>query len=241
MFENYYRRLRFSSKKADRSLITFMEINESNRNTVLSVMEDKSVCCHKGCNLCCHALTLTVDPLNTCILLRVFSTIPYDELFPYFKACIDKRQKARDYIDSLPVDNDRNDCLEFYNKFGFTSSSCPFVDNQNGCLIYEFRPRICFSYFSSVPCKISFKPELSEAQKKRLEVLKAKAEIVEFSGLENDNGNIKLAGDLLYFLPISFLISSRRKTLNRFKYSLIVYKNNLSVFKFIFFSNFLCF
>jgi Fe-S-cluster containining protein len=187
MFEEYYKRLRFSNKMADRSLIICMKINESNKNYVLSTMKDKTIFCHKGCNLCCHALTLTVDPLNTCILLRVLATVPYDELFPYFKSCLDNRQKAGDYLDSLPVDLNRNDNQEVYDKLGFTAASCPFVDNQNGCLIYEFRPRICFSYFSSVPCKISLISELSEEQKKRYEALKNKAEIVEFSSLENDN------------------------------------------------------
>ena len=162
MFEKYYNKLRFSQKMADKSLIICMQIMESKRNYVLSSMKDKNVYCHKGCNLCCHALTLTVDTLNTYILFRIFKTIPYNELFPYFKLCVDNRIKAQEYIDSLPLDYNNNIPMEVYNKFGFTTSTCPFVDKQNGCLIHRFSPQMCFAYFSSVSCKISFNPVLNE-------------------------------------------------------------------------------
>jgi Fe-S-cluster containining protein len=189
MFEKYYNKLRFSQKIADRGLITCMKIMENNRNYVLSDMKDKNVHCHKGCNLCCHALTLTVDTLNTYILARVFETIPYDELFPYFKLCVDNRIKAQEYIDTLPSDYNNNIPLEVYNKFGFTVSTCPFVDKQDGCLIHEFRPQMCFTYFSSVPCKITFNPDLNENQKMLYEKFRDKAEIVDISSLENDRKN----------------------------------------------------
>jgi len=185
-FEKYYNKLRFSQKMADRSLITCMKIVENNRNYILSSMKDKNVHCHKGCNLCCHALTLFVDPINTYILFRIFATMPYNELFPYFKLCVDNRMKAQEYIDSLRLDYKNNIPMEVYNKFGFTVSTCPFVDKQNGCLIYKFRPPMCFSYFSSVPCKISFNPVLNDNQ---YEQRKDRAEIVDLSGLENDSKN----------------------------------------------------
>ncbi|GHU71988.1 hypothetical protein FACS189450_08950 [Spirochaetia bacterium] len=162
MFEKYYNKLRFSQKMADKSLIACMKVIENNRNYVLSNMKDKKVFCHKGCNLCCHSLSLTADTLSSYILSRVFETIPYNELFPYYKNCFDNRIKAREYIDSLPIDNNRNDTLEEYNKLGFTVYTCPFVDKQNGCLIYKFSPQMCFSYFSTVPCKISLNPVMSE-------------------------------------------------------------------------------
>jgi len=189
MFEKYYKKLRFSQKIADKSLITCMKIMENNRNNVLSSMKDKNVYCHKGCNLCCHALTLIVDPLNTYILLRIFETIPYNELFPYFKLCVDNRIKAQEYIDSLPLDYNNNIPMEVYNTFGFTVSTCPFVDKQSGCLIHEFSPQMCFAYFSSVPCKISFNPVLNENQKILYEQIRDRAEIVDISGLENDSKN----------------------------------------------------
>lgn len=187
MFEKYYNKLRFSQKMADKSLITCMEIIESNRNYVSSNIYDKKVFCHKGCNLCCHSLSLTVDTLSSYILSRVFETIPYNELFPYYKNCIDNRIIAREYIDSLPVDYSRNDILAEYNKFGFTVFTCPFVDKQNGCLIYKFNPQICFSYFSTVQCKISYNPVIDENQKMRYAQLSNRAETIDFSGLENDS------------------------------------------------------
>jgi Fe-S-cluster containining protein len=189
MFEKYYNKLRFSQKMADRGLVTCMKIMESNRNYVLSSMKDENVYCHKGCNLCCHALTLTVDTLNTYILLKVFETIPYNELFPYFKLCVDNRIKAQEYINSLPVDYNNSIPMEVYNKFGFTVSTCPFVDKQNGCLIHEFSPQMCFAYFSSVLCKIAFNPVLGENQKILYEQIKDRAEIVDVSSLENDSKN----------------------------------------------------
>jgi Fe-S-cluster containining protein len=197
MFEKYYNKLRFSQKMVDRSLITCMQVMESNHNHVLSSMKNLNVHCHKGCNFCCHALTLTVGTLNTYILLRVFTTIPYDELFPYFKSCVDNRLKAQEYINSLPSDYNNNIQKEVYDKFGFTTSTCPFVDKQNGCLIHEFRPQICFSYFSSVPCKIIFNPVLNENQKKFYEQRKDKAEIVDISGLENDSHNYHFDDNIL--------------------------------------------
>jgi len=197
MFEKYYNKLRFSQKMADKSLITCMKIVESNRNYVSSNMKEKIVHCHKGCNLCCHALTLTVDTLNTYILLKVLTKIPYDELFPYFKSCVDNRNIAQEYIDALPLNYNNHIQLEVYNKFGFTTSTCPFVDKQNGCLIYEFRPHICFTYFSSVPCKISFNPTLDENQKIFYEQRKGKAEIVNISGLENDSKDYHFDNNIL--------------------------------------------
>jgi Fe-S-cluster containining protein len=197
MFEKYYNKLRFSQKMADRSLVTCMKIVESNRKYVLSSMKDKNVYCHKGCNLCCHALTLTVDTLNAYILLRVFETIPYNELFPYFKSCVDNRIKAREHINSLPLYYNNNIPIEVYNKYGFTVSTCPFVDKQNGCLIHEFSPKMCFAYFSSVPCKISFNPVLDENQKKLYEQIKDRAEIVDISNLENDSKNYCFDDDFL--------------------------------------------
>ncbi|WP_169313414.1 hypothetical protein [Treponema primitia] len=164
-----------------------MKVIESNRNHVLSNMHDRKVFCHKGCNLCCHSLSLTVDTLSSYILSKVFEAIPYNELFPFYKKCIDKRIKARAYIDSLPVDTNRNDTLEEYATFGFTVFTCPFVDEQNGCLIYTFSPQICFSYFSSVQCKISYNPVIDENQKLLYEQLGSKAETIDFSGLDNDS------------------------------------------------------
>jgi len=95
MFDKYYKRLRFSQKIGDRSLVDCMKVVESDRNFVLSSMREKKVCCHQGCNLCCHFLTITVDPLNSYILSKVFESIPYNELFPYYKKCIENRIKAR--------------------------------------------------------------------------------------------------------------------------------------------------
>jgi Fe-S-cluster containining protein len=151
-------------------------------------MNNKNIYCHKGCNLCCHALTLTSDPLNTYILTRVFTSIPYNELFPYFKTCVDKRIKVQNYIDKLPLNNN-NIITEVYNKFGFTPFTCPFVNEENGCLIYEFRPQQCFSYFSSVPCKIVFNPQLNEQQREIYGQTKDRAETVDICGLDNDHGN----------------------------------------------------
>jgi Fe-S-cluster containining protein len=189
MFEKYYNKLRFSQKMADKSLIACIEATESNRNHVLTSMKDKKVLCRQGCNLCCHFLTLTIDTLDSYILLRVFATIPYNELFPYYKKCIDNRIKAREYIDSLPEDFNCKDLLEEYNKLGSTVFTCPFVDKQNGCLIHKFKPQICFTYFSSVPCKIILNPVIGENEKMQYEALKDRAEIVDFIGLENDNKN----------------------------------------------------
>jgi hypothetical protein len=120
-------------------------------------------------------------------LFRVFKSIPYDELFPYYKKCADNRIVAREYIDSLPVKDNQNAVLELYNKYGFTTFTCPFVDRQNGCLIHDFNPQICFSYFSSVLCKIVMNPELTGEQKITYESSKNRAETVEISGLENDS------------------------------------------------------
>jgi len=197
MFEKYYNKLRFSQKMADRGLVTCMKLIESNRNIVLSNMQDKNIHCHKGCDLCCHALTLSVGTINTYILLKVFSTMPYAELFPYFKSCVNNRNIAQEYIDNLPLNYNNNIQLEVYNKFGFTTSTCPFVDKQNGCLIHEFRPEICFSYFSSFPCKVLYNPILSEDQKKYYEQRKSKAEIIDISGLENDNKNYRFDKNIL--------------------------------------------
>jgi hypothetical protein len=108
MFEKYYRRLRFSQKISDRSLIACMKIIESNRNYVQSRMKGETVFCHQGCNLCCHSLTLMVGTLDSYILSRVFETIPYNELFPYYKKCIENRINARNYIESLPDDDNCN-------------------------------------------------------------------------------------------------------------------------------------
>lgn len=174
-----------------------MKIMENNRNYVLSNMQDKNISCHKGCNLCCHALNLNVDTLNTYILSRVFETIPYDELFPYFKLCLDNRIKAQEYIDTLPSDYNDNILLEVYNKFGFTDATCPFIDKQNGCLIYKFRPQMCFTYFSSIPCKISIKKVLNENQKKLYEQNIDRAEIVDISGLENDRKEFHFGDNIL--------------------------------------------
>jgi Fe-S-cluster containining protein len=196
MFEKYYNKLRFSQKMTDRSLITCMKIMENGRKNVLSSMKDKNVCCHKGCNLCCHALTLTVDTLNSYILFKVFKTISYSELFPYFKACVDNRIKAQEYIDSLPSDCN-NVISEVYNKFGFTVFTCPFVDKQNGCLIYEFRPQICFTYFSGVPCEITSNPVLDENQEMLYEQARDRSEIVDICGLENDSKNYHFDDSIL--------------------------------------------
>lgn len=197
MFEEYYKKLRFSQKMTDRSLITCMKIVESKRDYVLSNMKGKNVYCHQGCNLCCHALTLTIDALSAFILIRIFNTIPYDELFPYFKSCADNRIKAQDYVDSLPLEYNNNIPLEVYEKFDFTAQSCPFVDKQNGCLIHTFSPPMCFSYFSSVPCKISSNPVLNENQKILYEQMKDKAQIVDISALENDSNNYYFNDNIL--------------------------------------------
>jgi Fe-S-cluster containining protein len=186
VFEKYYNKLRFSQKMADRSLITCMEIMESNRNKVLSSMKSNDVYCKKGCNLCCHMLTLTVDTLNTYILSRIFQNIPYNELFPIFKLCIDNRIIVQEYIDSIPLDSHINIPLEVYNKFGFTGSTCPFVGKQNECLIYGFRPQMCFTYFSSIPCKISFNPTLNENQKIPYKLKGDGTQNIDVYGLEND-------------------------------------------------------
>ena len=191
MFEKYYNRLRYSQKLADRSLVECINILESNRNYVFSSMKSKKIHCQQGCNLCCHCLTLTVDTLSSYILFRVFKSMPYDKLFPYYKKCADNRLIAREYIDSLPVKDNQNVILELYNKYGFTAFSCPFVDEKNGCLIQ------CFSYFSSVPCKIVMNPELSEEQKIAYETSKNRAETVEISGLENDSKNYYFGEDIL--------------------------------------------
>jgi Fe-S-cluster containining protein len=197
MFEKYYNRLRYSQKLADRSLVECIKILESNRNYVFSSMKDKKINCQQGCNLCCHCLTLKVDTLSSYILFRVFKSIPYDELFPYYKKCADNRIIAMEYIDELPVKNNQNVILELYNKYGFTAFTCPFVDKKNGCLIHDFNPQICFSYFSSVPCKIVMNPELSGEQKIIYETSQNRAEIVEISGLENDSKNYYFGEDIL--------------------------------------------
>jgi hypothetical protein len=150
-------------------------------------MKGKKIHCHQGCNLCCHCLTLTVDTLSSYILFRLFKLIPYDELFPYYKKCADHRIIAREYINSLPEKDNQNAVLELYNKYSFTTFTCPFVDKQNGCLIHDFNPQICFSYFSSVPCKIVMNPKLTGEQKIIYELSKKRAETVEISGLENDS------------------------------------------------------
>jgi Fe-S-cluster containining protein len=197
MFEKYYNKLRFSQKMANRSLVTCMKILESSRNYVLSSMKNNNIFCHKGCNLCCHALNITVDSLNTYIFLRIFETIPYNELFPYFKLCVDNRIKAQEYIDSLPQDYNNNVPLEIYNKFGFTTSSCPFVDKQNGCLIHEFNPRTCFVYFSSIPCKISSNTILNENQMIQYLQIRDRAENIDISSLDNDSENYRFDDILL--------------------------------------------
>jgi len=189
MFENYFNRLRFSQKMTDRSLVTCMKIMESCRNFIKSDINDKKVYCHKGCNLCCHALTIAADPINTYILTRILSTIPYDELFPYFKTCAENRIISQNYIDSLPLEYNNNIIMEVYNKYGFTPFTCPFVDNQNGCLIYNFRPQPCFTYFSSELCKIIFNPILNENQKEINDQIKNRAETIDTCGLENDHEN----------------------------------------------------
>jgi Fe-S-cluster containining protein len=193
MFEKYYRKLRFSQKIGDKSLVECMKVIESNRNYVLSSMKDKNIFCHQGCNLCCHSLSLMNDPLNSYILLRVFQSIPYHELFPYYKKCAENRMEAQKYIDLLPDDVNNNYFIDTYNQLGFTTQSCPFVDRQNGCIIYEFRPQTCFTYFSSIPCKMSSNPKMSEAQMKNSEAFqntfKNTAESIIKSGLDNDYRN----------------------------------------------------
>jgi Fe-S-cluster containining protein len=149
-------------------------------------MNQENIYCHKGCNLCCHALTITSDPINTYILSRVFMTVPYNVLFPYFKSCLDNRIKALDYIDTLPLDN-KNIITETYEKFGFTPFTCPFLNNQEGCSIYEFRPQQCFSYFSSFQCKIIYNPELNEFQKEIYEQKNKKVDNIDICGLNNDH------------------------------------------------------
>jgi hypothetical protein len=189
MFDKYYKRLRFSQKIGDRSLVDCMKVVESDRNFVLSSMREKKVCCHQGCNLCCHFLTIMVDPLNSYILSKVFESIPYNELFPYYKKCIENRIKARDYIDSLPDDDNCDYPLDAYNKFGFTTQTCPFVDEEKGCLIHEFSPHTCFAYFSSVPCKISLNPDFGKEDRTMYNALKNRAESVITMGLDNDSKN----------------------------------------------------
>jgi Fe-S-cluster containining protein len=193
MFEKYYRKLRFSQKISDKSVVECMKVIESNRKYVLSSMKDKTIFCHQGCNLCCHFLNLMIDPLNSYILLRVFQTIPYNELFPYYKKCAENRIKAQTYIDSLPDDVNNNYLIDTYNQLGFTTQSCPFVDGQNGCIIHEFSPQTCFVYFSSVPCKISSNPKMNKGQMANYEKIKNRfkdrTESIITSGLDNDYKN----------------------------------------------------
>jgi hypothetical protein len=173
---------------ADKSLVECMSVNENNRKNILSLMNNKDICCHKGCNLCCHAFTLTVDTLNSYILYRVFRSIPYDELFPYYKKYVENRNRAQEYIDLKPIEENQNIILETYNALGFTPFSCPFVDGQNGCLIHAFNPQLCFAYFSTKQCKIVMNPELSNEQKMSLDMkMKERHSTGEYSGLENDS------------------------------------------------------
>jgi Fe-S-cluster containining protein len=201
MFEKNYKKLRFSQKIGDKSLVECMKVIESNRNYVLSNMRDKTIFCHQGCNLCCHFLNLMIDPLNSYILLRIFQTIPYNELFPYYKKCVENRIKAQEYIDSLPDDVNNNYLIDTYNQLGFTTQSCPFVDSQNGCIIHEFNPQTCFTYFSSVPCKISLNPKMNEGQmvnhEKFKNMFKNRAGSIITSGLDNDCKNYLFDDDVL--------------------------------------------
>ena len=159
MFEYYYDKLRFSQELSNSNILSLINLIENKRNYFDIYIKNKDIHCHKGCNLCCHVLDLKMDIINAFILLRIFETIPYKELYPYFKLCVDNRIKAQEYIDSLSTDCNKNTVEEVYNKLGFTDSTCPFVDKQNGCLIYKFRPNICFEYVSSYPCKFSFNQE----------------------------------------------------------------------------------
>ena len=187
MFEKYYKKLRFSQKMNDKSLVECMKVIENNRNYVLSYMKDKDIFCHKGCNLCCHFLTLMINPLDTYILLKVFQNIPYNELFPYYQKCVKNRIKAQEYIDSLSDDENNNYPIEVYNKFGFTTQTCPFVDGQNGCIIHEFNPQTCFTYFSSVPCNVIINQDVIDTQGNIKNSLNNKVDDVITMGLDNDS------------------------------------------------------
>jgi hypothetical protein len=145
-----------------------MKIIESNRRCVLETVKNRKIYCHRGCNLCCHGLTLTVDPLDSYVLTKVFETVPYDELFPYYRKCAGTRLKAEEYLNSRQPADHEAAVLNLYDELGFTTTSCPFVDEQKGCLIHDFNPQICFSYFSGIPCKTVMKSGRS--------------------GLENDSG-----------------------------------------------------
>jgi len=195
MFNKYYNKLRFSQKMADRSLVICMKIIENHRNYVLSTIKEKKVLCHQGCNHCCHSFTLTVDTLSSYILLKVFETIPFNELFPLYKSCVENRIKSQDYIDSLP--DNLNYYQESYNKLGFTVSSCPFVDKEKGCLIHNFNPQICYTYFSSIPCKFIINPTLEDNDRMQINKLKNITGNVLFSGLDNDNNNFNFKDSII--------------------------------------------
>ncbi len=197
MFDTYYKKLRYSQKLNNRSLVECIKVIENNRKDVLSRIKGEMIHCHQGCNLCCHFLNIMITPLDSYVLLRIFETIPYDELFPYYKKCAEKRIQVQEYIDSLPDDENCNYSRDAYNKFGFTTQTCPFVDDKNGCVIYGFRPHTCFMYFSSVPCKILTNPNFGDEQYPKYNLFKDRAENVILMGLDNDSKSFYFDDDIL--------------------------------------------
>lgn len=114
------------------SLAVLGKAMESFTESVFPLPEEAA--CGPGCGWCCH--------------IRVAASIPellviYDELtaqttpegLAYFKERILAADAAGDILDE-----------EFWYK---SQTPCPFLDTQNGCLIYPIRPFACRAHHST--------------------------------------------------------------------------------------------
>ena len=94
----------------------------------------KEAACGPGCAWCCH-LGVTVSIPELLVIFEELSAQTTAEGMTYFKTRVQE---------AVAAGNTLEDAFWYESR-----TSCPFLDNKNGCLIYPIRPFACRAHHST--------------------------------------------------------------------------------------------
>lgn len=123
--------------------------------------------CKNGCSYCCkQAIVISYPELLA--IKPVFKNLSIDtqNRILYLCQCICGILKNNGLSENaVSCLQNHEEEIELQRKYFSLKISCPFLDNQNSCMIYPVRPTLCWSYkyygTNIHDCEDSFAPSLS--------------------------------------------------------------------------------
>jgi hypothetical protein len=150
LFENEYRRIKYSRSAADKGLRALISHKERRDifNRKYLAGNNIEVCCHKGCNDCCSSMLIPFDKKTDLpLILGIFIRAGADGIETAKKLYTETRQ-IRDRAKTEEA------TLEEWNQ----QMRCPFICDE-GCMIYPYRPETCMNWYTRKKCFSDWPPD----------------------------------------------------------------------------------